>query len=272
MSQENTQRRRSQRGRRPRGSVTRDDFVRGAFEICQNESVDALSLPYLARHLEVGVTSMYWYFKSKEELLDALTEEAFKRFYDQMPPVSQHQWEDVLRTFFTNFRNILRRDTALCDLIIMRNGNYTRDTMVLTWSRIEEVLEVLVDAGFSEDDATYAYFCLSVYTRGALVVERISRDRGIDAVTFRHRTDVVSGLPVLSHEVLSHSWSMVDDDDFEFGLENGIRGLRCLLDEGTNKAGAGPTGEQPRERVRAALGALGRLRSAPPRTRSQPSE
>ncbi len=37
-------------------------------------SIDNLSMPQLARHLDVGVTSIYWYFRRKDELLDAMTE------------------------------------------------------------------------------------------------------------------------------------------------------------------------------------------------------
>jgi hypothetical protein len=36
-------------------------------------------------------------------------------------------------------------------------------------------------------------------------------------------------MPVLSRELKMHSWYMVSDDDFHFGLENTIRGLRSLL-------------------------------------------
>lgn len=197
-------------------------------------------MPRLAQHLDVGVTSIYWYFKSKEDLLNALSEEAFKRFYGQMPALAGRKWDDVLRSFFTNFRGILREDDVLCDLTIMRGGVYGDDTLVLTWQRIEEILEILVDAGFSEDSATYAYFTLSVYTRGCLYIERSMRPMGIDLQAPHRRATLASTtMPVLARELKSHSWYMVSDDDFEFGLENTLRGLRSQLATDRKQARSG---------------------------------
>jgi AcrR family transcriptional regulator len=218
------------RQRRARGSITPEEVIRGALELCEMETVDALSMPRLAQHLDVGVTSIYWYFKSKEELLNALTEEAFNRFYGQMPPLAGRKWDDVLIDFFSNFRSILRNDDVLCDLTIMRGGNYSDETIKLTWTRIEEILEILVAAGFSEESATFAYFTLSVYTRGCLFVERSMRASRIDqGLTPHPRAQLAASMPVLSRELQLHSWYMVGDDDFAFGIENNLRGLRALL-------------------------------------------
>jgi AcrR family transcriptional regulator len=216
------------RPRRARGSITPEEVVNGAFELCESESLDALSMPRLAQHLNVGATSIYWYFKSKDDLLDALTEEAFRRFYAQMPPLAGRRWDDMLREFFTNFRSILRNDDALCDLTIMRFGRYTDASVLLTWSRIEEILEVLVDAGFSADSATYAYFTLSIYTRGSLSIERGLRAADTPIAPGR-RAELAAKMPIISSEVVTHTWQMVSDDDFAFGIENNLRGLRTLL-------------------------------------------
>jgi AcrR family transcriptional regulator len=231
------------RQRRARGSITPQEVIRGAFELCELESVDGLSMPRLAQHLDVGVTSIYWYFKSKEDLLDALTEHAFTRFYGQMPPLKGHEWDDVLRQFFTNFRSILRNDDVLCDLAIMRGGRYSDETVTLTFTRIEEILQVLVDAGFTSESATYAYFTLSVYTRGALFVERNLTATGFQNTGSSPRAPLAAGMPVLSSEISKHSWYMVSEDDFEFGIENTLRGLRELL--AADRRAAGLAAESP---------------------------
>jgi AcrR family transcriptional regulator len=203
--------------------------INGAFELCQAESLEALSMPRLAQHLDVGATSIYWYFKSKDDLLEALTEEAFRRFYVQIPPLQGCRWDDALRAFFTNFRNILRNDDALCDLTIMRFGHYSDATLLLTWTRIEELLQTLVNSGFSADSATYAYFTLSVYTRGSLAIERGLRAAAVPNAIGNSRAELASAMPIISKEIKKHTWKMVSDDDFEFGIENNIRGLRSLL-------------------------------------------
>jgi len=64
----------SQRQRRERGSISVEEILTGAFEVAAHVSIDNLSMPVLARHLDVGVTSIYWYFRRKDELLDAMTD------------------------------------------------------------------------------------------------------------------------------------------------------------------------------------------------------
>ena len=62
------------RQRRERGSISVDEILNGALEVAAEVSIDNLSMPLLARHLDVGVTSIYWYFRKKDELLDAMTD------------------------------------------------------------------------------------------------------------------------------------------------------------------------------------------------------
>lgn len=54
-----------QRRRRERGSINPDDIVSGAFELAEQVSIDNLSMPMLGKHLDVGVTSIYWYFRKR---------------------------------------------------------------------------------------------------------------------------------------------------------------------------------------------------------------
>ena len=56
-----------QRRQRERGSISVDEILKGAFEVATDVPIDRLSMPLLARHLDVGVTSIYWYFRKKNE-------------------------------------------------------------------------------------------------------------------------------------------------------------------------------------------------------------
>ncbi|MDT7755107.1 MAG: hypothetical protein QOH27_1005, partial [Mycobacterium sp.] len=60
--------------RRPRGSLDVEEIITGAFELADEVSIAGLSMPVLAKHLDVPVTSIYWHFRKKEQLLDAMTE------------------------------------------------------------------------------------------------------------------------------------------------------------------------------------------------------
>ncbi len=68
------------RQRRERGSINPDDIINGAFELAEQVGIDNLSMPLLGKHLGVGVTSIYWYFRKKDDLLNAMTDRALRQY------------------------------------------------------------------------------------------------------------------------------------------------------------------------------------------------
>ena len=208
------------RPRRARGSINPADIVAGAFEFCRETPVEDLTMPQLAAFLNVGVTSIYWYFKSKRELLDAMTEEAVASFYESMPPLRGDSWEEMLREFFVSFYALLAGDELRCDLIVRRIGNHPDEEAVGCWARAEELLAALADAGFPPSLARHAFFTLSIYTQGYLLVERTGRTAG----------------PISSPGKGAEPGAPTDPaaganarEGFEFGITNIIRGLRVLV-------------------------------------------
>jgi hypothetical protein len=49
-----------QRQRRERGSISVEGILSCAFAVAADVSIGNLSMPLLARRLDVGVTSIYW--------------------------------------------------------------------------------------------------------------------------------------------------------------------------------------------------------------------
>lgn len=52
--------------------ATREDWVRAALDILISDGVDSVKVLTLADRLAVSRSSFYWYFKNRDELLDAL--------------------------------------------------------------------------------------------------------------------------------------------------------------------------------------------------------
>ncbi len=75
------------RQRRERGSINPDDIIKGAFELAEDVGIDNLSMPLLGKHLGVGVTSIYWYFRKKDDLLNAMTDRALSQYVFATPYV-----------------------------------------------------------------------------------------------------------------------------------------------------------------------------------------
>jgi AcrR family transcriptional regulator len=64
-------------------------------------------MPRLAQRLDVGVTSIYWYFRSKDDLLDMMTERAMAEELDGNFDLSQDLPWDYVRTYFRQFHDTL---------------------------------------------------------------------------------------------------------------------------------------------------------------------
>jgi AcrR family transcriptional regulator len=191
-------------------------------------------MPRLAAFLNVGVTSIYWYFKSKRELLDAMTDEALVSFYESMPPLRSQGWEDMLREFFVSFYTLLAADPLKCDLIVRRIGSQDDEGAMRSWDRADQLLTALADAGFPPSLARHAFFTLSIYTQGFLLVQRTGRVSGaISSPPAGGSADQVMGAPQAGELPAGSS----APEDFEFGITNIIAGLRLLL-PGEEQAGA----------------------------------
>lgn len=182
----------------------------------------------------MGAMSVYWHFKSKEGLLQAMRAEAFLRLDARLPALSGLSWEEDLRRFFSDFHTILRNDDVLCDLTIMRRGPLPDNTMSLiaTWGT--ELSEILIGAGFAAVSAMHALAGLDVHTRGCLFIERSARQQRTDSSYAQNRRKLLSDFPLLASTSRPpggepYTSSAMNRAAFDFGLENSLNGLRAQL-------------------------------------------
>ena len=218
------------RKRRARGSISAGEILQGAYELASEESLEALSMPRLAQRLDVGVTSIYWYFRSKDELLDTLAERAMAEFDRRIVIPDDLPWDEYLRTYFRSQRRMFREHELLCDLIVLRDSS-TPEATRLSAERIDRVLQILVRVGFPPDEAMNAYAALSVFTRGSAALARITGDAEAVPEVPAGPFDDALRLRVLGRLERPQLLAMTGDEEFEFGLENTLRGLRAHLHE-----------------------------------------
>jgi AcrR family transcriptional regulator len=213
------------RQRRERGSISVEEIVNGAFTVAENVSVDGLSMPLLAKHLDVGVTSIYWYFRKKDDLLDAMTDRALGQYDFATPFVEGQGWRGSLRDHARKMRQTFRDNPILCDLILIR-GTLGREATRGAFLKLEKAVATLVEAGLSPEDAFDTYASISVHTQGAAVLERL-QDKSNGAEPHRR-----SGTSVIDPETMpliarltekGHRIGAADDINFEYGLN-------CILD------------------------------------------
>ena len=218
------------RPRRRRGSVSADEILQGAFEVAHVASLDQLSMPMLAEHLDTGVTTLYWYFRKKEDLLNVMTDRAVDTFLARMPaPADSQSWQAMLFDYFSAQRRIYLDDEVIRDLMLLRPLSYSAETTTKVFLPVERVLASLVRAGFEGGTALSMFNTLSVYTRGIVLHGSILKRSHSPLLDDRRRRIADwSQMPTLRALVGDHSIGGIDDDDFEFGLTNLIDGFARL--------------------------------------------
>jgi AcrR family transcriptional regulator len=222
-----------QRTRRNRGSLSAADIIKGAFAVAEGISLDKLSMPELARHLDVGVTSIYWYFRKKEELLNAMTDVAVERYVSAMPPLTPGEtWQRALREHFAAQRQVYSADATMADLMLIRTSTYSRDAARRLFETEEAVLALLIEQGFTPDNALHVYNAISVYTRGNIIHDRILRLANTPTLDARSRRVADwKTMPILGALTEKYPLAGTSDEDYAFGVARLICGFEVLLAE-----------------------------------------
>lgn len=162
----------ARRRRRDRGSISAEEILAGAFDIAGTVSIDDLSMPQLARHLDVGVTSIYWYFHRKDNLLDAMTERALMEYDFSVLSIDAGSWRESLRAHAHRMRDTFQRNPTLCDLILIR-GTHGTPAARNALEKIEQPVAALVQAGLTPQQAFDTYTAISVLVRSSAVLQRL---------------------------------------------------------------------------------------------------
>jgi AcrR family transcriptional regulator len=235
------------RQRRERGSINPDDIIDGAFELADRISIDNLSMPLLGKHLGVGVTSIYWYFRKKDDLLNAMTDRALSKYVFATPYVEASDWRESLRNHARTMRKTFLSSPILCDLILIR-GALSEKARRLGIEEMEKAIASLVEVGLSPEDAFDTYSAVSVHVRGSVVLERLS-EKNRAAGNGGHDIDEPSAIDPKTAPLIAkltgkgHRIAVPDEHNFEFGLE-GILDHAATLIEKPSKAGK-PTKSSP---------------------------
>jgi AcrR family transcriptional regulator len=247
------------RQRRERGSINPDDIIKGAFELAEEVGIDNLSMPLLGKHLGVGVTSIYWYFRKKDDLLNAMTDRALRQYVWATPYVEAKDWRETLRNHARMMRKTFNGNPILCDLILIRSALSPRAAK-LGVQEVEKAISSLVEAGLSAEDAFDTYSAMSVHVRGSVVLQRLrEKNRATDdegpsdieeTMTINSETT-----PLLAQVTAKgHHIGAADEKNFEFGLE-------CILDHASRLIDDG--GKRPAKAARKAT------KASAPRARSK---
>jgi len=225
------------RPRRERGSINPDDIISGAFELAEQVSIDNLSMPLLGKHLGVGVTSIYWYFRKKDDLLNAMTDRALSKYVFATPYVEASDWRETLGNHARSMRKTFMGNPILCDLILIRSALSPRAAR-LGAQEIEKAIAGLVEAGLSPEEAFETYSAVTVHVRGSVVLHRLQEknqatEDGRRTIEDAMVVDAVATPLLAQMTAKGHHIGAADDDNFQYGLGCILDRARVLIGQGS---------------------------------------
>jgi AcrR family transcriptional regulator len=223
------------RKRRARGSLSADEILDAAARIVEQDGLDQLSMPQLARTMGCGVTSIYWYFRSKDDLVVALVERVTRDALTMLPPAGSGAWDDELVAYFTAFRSLMHR-TPLYREVFTHRSRLTFEANRLgrqVLRRTDAGLELLTRAGFTPQDAAAIHTIFSNYTMGFILREYGAADEDESDVAAVNASVARLGadeLPTLVQVEDYGSIRSFDDERFLAGLRLLLQGVRHELE------------------------------------------
>lgn len=216
------------RHRRERGSINPDDIIDGALELAEKVSIDNLSMTSLSEHLGVGVTSIYWYFRKKEDLLAAMTTRALRSCVFPAPHIDATRWRESLSRHARATRKAFLSSPILTDLIFIR-GALGVSARRLGVEQMEQAMAALTEAGLSLEEALDTVSAVTLHVRGSVVLERLNEttlalhdDEGAPDELLAADPDNMPLVAELS--TTGRRIGVSDLSTFEYGL-------RCILDQ-----------------------------------------
>jgi len=232
---------RPRRGVRGKKAITREEVVDGAMELLADGSSEDVSMHRLARHLGVGVMTLYSYVKNRDELLDLVVERTEADFAHLLALPGEGDWQDQLVHHFCEWRRLGLAHPGLA-LTILHSGQTLTSASRESGKRImDEVIGLMRKAGLSADTSAYLYLALHQYTSGALLREIVRGRRGPQDPRLIRWQGTLRSLRAKEYPHLRAARSVFLANDAEAQF---IFGLRAILHGATAASSELPPGSE----------------------------
>lgn len=191
--------------------LQRDAVVAAALDLLNEVGVDGLTTRRLAERLGVQQPALYWHFKSKQALLDALSNAMMRDHVHTLPP-PDGPWREFL---LTNARSFRRALLAYRDGARIHAGTRPAEPQ---YDRVQAQIKLLCDAGFTPLRAANALVAISHYVVGAVMEQQAAEAAAPE------RAAPPAPPPALAR-VMKALDKQGPDATFEYGLAMMLNGL-----------------------------------------------
>lgn len=196
--------------------IDRERIVDEALKLLNEVGLDALSTRALAERLDIKQPALYWHFRSKRALIEAMNKEILRRGHPHTWPVDPANW----RQFVTEDARSFRRA-----LLAFRDGGRVHagtEADPKELADIERHIAVLAGAGMRVEQAMELLVAIGRYTVGCVIEEQSEPPPEQEALD-----RAAEGFP-LTRAAIRHYRTMGAEGFFERGLEMMIRGADVL--------------------------------------------
>jgi len=202
-----------------RESLSKDRVLRTAMELADREGIAALSMRRLATELGVEAMSLYYYVRSKADILDGIVDLALS---EVEPPSGGTDWKSAVRRSAVSYHDTLRRHRWVTS--VPTSGEASAAQL----RYMDALLKRLREAGLSPELTHHAYHALDSHIVGsALWLARIPPKEELDVLA----KDVLRQLPANEYpDLVLHiqqhlSGAARSMKFFEFGLDLILDGI-----------------------------------------------
>ena len=147
-------------------SLTREAVVSRALEIASADGLDAVSLRRVAQELGVTPMALYRHVRDKQDLINAMTESVLEGMDGTVGYRPGMTWAERLRLYLDNYKDQIEARPLALPLSIAYSGEGPPSF----WKTLEDLLAILLDAGFARREAIVLIRMISSLLAGYLLL------------------------------------------------------------------------------------------------------
>ena len=146
--------------------LDKNTIVAAALELLDAVGIDGLSTRALAQTLGVQQPALYWHFRNKRALLEAMNSEILRRHHTYREPRPGQDWRDFLRENALSFRRALlsHRDGAR-----VHAGTEAEPEDL---EQLQRMMVFMKDLGFAPSDVMSVSIAIGRYIVGCVLEEQ----------------------------------------------------------------------------------------------------
>ncbi|MEV5613496.1 TetR/AcrR family transcriptional regulator C-terminal domain-containing protein [Streptomyces sp. NPDC052225] len=210
----------------PKPKLDKTHVADTALDLLNDVGLEGLTLRAIAKELNVQAPALYWHFKNKQALLDEMATVMFRRMTEvggevRYEPESSVGWQEWLVRGNRHLR---------AALLSYRDGakvfSGSRFTGTDHGPELEANLRLLVDAGFTPEQAAWASSTAYMYTLGFVTEEQSMRQPagdGSQPVDVAERAERLADYPLAA--AAGDQLFAAYDERFEEGLALIVAGI-----------------------------------------------